>query len=110
MVVCIIQCVSFLSFLVYFHLLTGLSYFLFLFIFIFIIDLVNDCVCDARLLAHVQRERCTIMMMMMNNFVLEFWGVFGSVVVVVVICNFSLSLFFFLLLLFCIFCINNTLV
>jgi hypothetical protein len=27
---------------------------------LFFIDLVDDCICDARLLAHVQRERCTM--------------------------------------------------
>ena len=51
MVVCLVQC-EFASYFAYFHLLSG-------FIFIFI-DLVDDCICDARLLAYVQRECCTM--------------------------------------------------
>ena len=44
-------------FYLFFQLFSGLYFFFFLFIHL---DLVDNCICDAWLLAHVQRERCTM--------------------------------------------------
>ena len=52
--------VRFLPIFAYFHFLSELLFYL--------IDLVDDCVCDARLLAYVQRERCTMTSDMFGRF------------------------------------------